>query len=119
MANTFICAYCNQKEDPAHWLNGADLAKRQTCLNCAYWLDLIPASPEAIIIAGNYYTLGPEDEPENRKGFAGFSFTIERTDGGIVHTTNLNHCGQIPSHFKDRLPDNARLIDGGWVSNGK
>ena len=64
-----------------------------------------------VIINNNIYTIGPKTNfPKSSKGFGGMFHTIKKNDGTIIQTDNLWHCGQIPAHFRARMPDTAVFV---------
>jgi len=74
-------------------------------------------------IDGNHYIVGKEDPNllNDQKGFGGRRFVIRWKSGPhrgkVIETTNLWHQGRIPERFRDKLPDNAEFVEGGfkWV----
>jgi hypothetical protein len=68
--------------------------------------------PGGLVIGGKHYRLGSEYEGSGAfKGHGGARFVIETADGTRVVTTNLWYQGEVPEHFRDRLPDNARFVE--------
>lgn len=99
-------------------------AEHGLCLSCGRWRELVGHRHmnASVRVNGQHYWIGeePTDEQLRRSpksfGFGGRPFRIEFTDealrirqDAIVYTRNLNHQGEIPAHFRDRLPDNAIL----------
>lgn len=71
------------------------------------------------ILNGQSYWIGdaPKDISDYRKrcdqkdlGMGGRGFEIEFLDGRKVTTVNLWGQGEIPTEFRDRLPDNVKAI---------
>jgi DNA-directed RNA polymerase subunit RPC12/RpoP len=79
-----------------------------------YWTGLL-ARPDALIIDGSLYFVGPEPTPAdlaaNPKlyGCYGTGFTIGHADGTETVTHNLGSCGAIP-HDDLRPVDNAAFL---------
>jgi hypothetical protein len=78
-----------------------------------YWTGML-SRPEALIIDGNLYFVGPEptaaDLAANPKlyGCYGTGFTIGHADGAQTLTHNLRSCGAIPADL--RPADNAAFL---------
>lgn len=77
------------------------------CHGCDHWLDHIKRTADRrIVVDGTHYLVGPVG------GFGGAKWVIEFFDptreGFTTH--QLWYQGTIPSHFRDRIPDNARFI---------
>jgi len=89
------------------------LRESGTCHSCHHWTEIISSNrSNRAIIDGTIYSILP-DEPNGHKGFLGFGgsrFEIEFKDGRTVVSHNLWYGGEIPHHFKHRLPDTARFI---------
>ena len=84
------------------------------CFTCEHWMRLAQGQgrPKVAIINGKHYMIGPEDA-SGMRGFGGQRFRILFKDGRSVTTTNLWHQGEIPEHFRERMPDNARWVERG------
>lgn len=92
------------------------MAAEDVCFSCAFWRNLLDAArerPEDVVrIDGRHYTIEP-DVPDARDagvlaGFGGERFWIVIGDRHVI-TCNLWAQGEIPQHFRERLPDNARF----------
>ena len=84
------------------------------CFNCCFWTEWMcrQNEPETARINGWHYRIGkemPPTYPSHLLGSAGRRFAIVFPDGRVVVTHNLWCQGQIPEHFRERLPDNARF----------
>jgi hypothetical protein len=91
------------------------LLEARLCFSCNYWLKLVDVKddPRTVRIDGGHYIILPDgDGPVGGlfQGFGGRRFTIEFFDGRQAVTNNLWNQGDIPEHFRVRLPDNARFI---------
>lgn len=94
--------------------DGPEMQERQLCFSCLFWHHRLEeqGKPEVFIARGHRYSIGPE-EPKTLlaiRGCAGARQRIRFFDGREVETTNLWHQGEIPAHFRERLPDNAEFI---------
>ena len=56
---------------------------------------------------GHHYQLASEGASQGERGFGGKVFEVRFFDGRVVVTHNLWHQGEVPAHFRARLPDNA------------
>ena len=81
--------------------------EKSICHICAHWLDHIKRTADKrIVVNGSHYLVGPVG------GFGGRKWIIEFLDSereGFT-TNQLWYQGKIPSHFRDRIPDNARFV---------
>jgi hypothetical protein len=81
--------------------------EQSTCSGCYFWLDHIKHTADRrIVVNGAHYLVGRVG------GFGGAKWVIEFIDPmreGFT-TNQLWYQGTIPSHFRDRIPDNARFI---------
>ena len=106
---TVTCCECGSQEELT-WdqdLN-ARFLKLKLCFTCNHWQDRITHyGPASVIIDGEHYMIGSEDDDYPSRGHGGQRFRIKFNDGREVVTTNLWHQGKIPEHYRDRLPDNA------------
>lgn len=82
------------------------------CFKVDFWNKTLDNS--AVIIDGNCYHIGPENQYSQDKsthefcGHCGEEFNIQFNDGRIILTHNLWHNGEIP---KERnIKDNAKFI---------
>lgn len=86
------------------------MKSRQMCFNCNFWTDYMGRT-DTIRIDGMHYVIAP-DTTSGMKGYGGHEFKIKRFDTeGVIVTHNLWHQGDIPAHFRDRLPDNAEFVE--------
>jgi hypothetical protein len=106
-----ICNECGAKDYPRLTCDADKLRERGVCFYCNCWIDRLPMRDEARVarIGGYHYVIGKEDPniPLRNRGSAGQKYVIHFFDGREVTTTNLWHQGEIPAHFRERLPDNA------------
>jgi len=82
-----------EQSSARHW---GEVLKRQEALD-----------PRLVIAAGHAYSIGSSDD--NPRGFGGQRWSIKFHDGRLVSTCSLWHMGEVPSEWRERLPDNAVL----------
>jgi hypothetical protein len=102
------CAECHTPYFSTTYYNGEALKAQHICFSCDFWREkLIIKDNESVFrINGEHYQLGGEG------GFGGRKFTIKRFDTEkVIETNKLWSQGEIPKHFRDRLPDNAEFIE--------
>ena len=111
---TVICSECGKEEKATFGGTvGKLMVEKCLCFECAFWTEKIEIfSNRHAIIDGKMFYI-KDDKPKEYKGFLGFGgrkFNIQFNDGQIITTRNMWHNGEIPDHFRDRLPDNAVFI---------
>jgi hypothetical protein len=110
----FFCVECGEALK-FEWTETieAEIRLRRLCFTCNHWQGHIE-KPGGIIVKGTHYRCGEETkrDPWNRafRGFGGSTFYIQMNNGTLLKSTNLWCQGNIPEHFKTRLPDNARFL---------
>lgn len=81
----------------------------------------VKTNPKACAIDGHVYQVG-EEHPYRAPellGFGGRQFFIARHDGTLIETRNLWYSGEIPSAWRERIPDNAEFVNGErWIQLG-
>jgi len=112
---TYRCAECGETVDGLEVDGDLALmmAAHNLCFQCAFWAEKVAIRDRADVVraGGQHYMIGeatPDMKPRH-KGYGGERFEVRFFDGRVVETDNLWHQGTIPSHFRDRLPDNATL----------
>jgi hypothetical protein len=105
----FACKECGKHYHSS--MTGAEL-REGLCFSCDFWMEKVDweNDPEerdrCVRIEGNHYHLS-----EGKfRGFGGRAFRIQFTNGRIVEHNNLWHQGDIPKHFQERLPNNAKFL---------
>jgi len=91
----------------------AKLTSNNVCFYCYFWMSKVDMknNPRVARIGGTHYYIDDDNpSPHAFKGFGGSTFRIKFDDGRMVITSNLWCQGDIPSKFKDMLPDNAVFI---------
>lgn len=90
------------------------LSDLQVCHNCSFWMARLKESGPNVVVANNIrYSIGREPGSGENKSFLGFGgakHEIEFKDGRVVISHNLWYNGEVPVHFRDRIPNNARFI---------
>lgn len=75
--------------------------------------DQTPDGRQTLRVDGVHYVVGHEElghnEPQFR-GFGGRKMVFELFDGTLIESTNIWCQGDIPTVYRDRLPDNARFV---------
>lgn len=88
---------------------------RGLCFDCDHWTRLFEkyAGGDAVVrVDGVHYVMGDEDAGRAMRGFGGRAFLIAFHNGRRVWSTNMWCQGDIPDHWRDRLPDNAAFVNG-------
>jgi hypothetical protein len=110
-----VCKECG-KEISYHYMEPAktQLRERGICFHCNCFYELLGKNGLVILREHDgrrhHYMTGGEGGPAKWKGFGGQKWIIQLADGKIIETTNLWHQGEIPAHFYDRFPINAKII---------
>jgi len=110
----YNCKECREEYDPNNHKGIKDL-----CFKCWFWIGHIREvySSMSVRVGGQHYRLSNPvmADPERAGlGHGGAKFLIEFEDGRVVETNNLWHQGEIPERFSDRLPTNAKFLEGAW-----
>lgn len=113
---SYKCKECG-KNEAAKYMEPtrSEMVKRSLCFKCNFWYEKtwIKDEPYVARIDGKHYQIGdplPPGTPKHCAGFGGSEFKIKFHDGRVVITSNLWHQGDIPDHFKERLPNNAEFV---------
>ena len=103
------CESCGEKGFNTSYMptTKSRMLEKGVCFTCLFWLDVIQ-DKSIIVIGGSAYSIGDG----TGDGMAGRKFDIERLAGDSFTTNDLWYRGAIPEIFKDRLPDNARFLNG-------
>lgn len=106
------CKECGKKIETT-FVHSESLKIMGLCNSCHRWGELCNRDrllKDCVRINGKHYIVGPEDDTRRQwRGYGGSKFRIRKFDGGEIVTTNLWHQGDIPDHFRERLPDNAEF----------
>jgi hypothetical protein len=104
------CREC-RKRHTLKWngLVNSVLHKAKLCFDCHFWVEKI-GMEGAVIVNHVHFHIGEEFEGVGFRGHGGRLFRVYFFTGHVQETSNLWCQGNVPEHFWDRLPDNARLI---------
>jgi hypothetical protein len=113
-----ICSDCG-KRDLLEWIPEVrvQLLELGICHSCLHWVDVLRDMcrilSRTFVAEGTAYTIG---RAYKGGGFGGSHFTVQWLDtdgeptGRVQETCNLWHRGPVPGHWRERLPDTARLL---------
>lgn len=89
-----------------------EMNRLSLCFTCLFWTEKLQYvnHPHVARIDGTQYVIGEEHQKYAPRGFGGLRFDIQFHDGRKVTTNNLWCNGDIPEHFRARLPDNAVFL---------
>lgn len=120
----FNCSWCSEPVQSTSYSApyGPRMEAEKLCFICVHW-DIESNRTDdyrRIIINGYCYGVGEKEPSRNSKGriqgemwgFGGRRFDIELFTGQRFTTHNLWGGGQIPERFRDKMPDNARFLNG-------
>ena len=69
-------------------------------------------NPRIVRAEGEQYYIGAKGKKQGTyKGYGGAKWRIEFKDGRVVETDNLWSNGTIPPAYRERMPDNAVLVN--------
>lgn len=110
----YTCRECQTIWNPAHYSNNQIAMghrARGLCSTCAFWDDAYRdyLDGKRVVVNANSYTIAREDATGLR-GHSGARFRIQYPDGRMIESTNVWHQGQIPIHWRDRMPDTAVFL---------
>ncbi|GGS41641.1 hypothetical protein GCM10010221_45610 [Streptomyces parvus] len=97
--------------------------KTGTCFTCEFWEEKVrwaangdeapalgrDAAAPVARVNGWHYIIKPMDRtsPPSTLGFGGALWTFRLHDGRTITSNDVMCQGEIPAHFRSRLPDNA------------
>lgn len=112
------CSMCRDEID--RWDEKRECFKDHgLCFGCNFWRERVDQVEETTaIIDGYWYAPGNRTEGKFR-GMAGRRFDIEYFDGRKCTCYDLWSGGDIPEHFREQLPDNARFRQAERVKVGE
>lgn len=111
------CRECGNPE-PSEYIDSTQkqIQERGLCFRCNFWTNMVAGlGPHSVIVEGRSYEIAP-DRPDilarggQGLGHGGAAFEIAFNDGRTVVSRNLWAQGEIPAHFRERMPDNARFV---------
>lgn len=106
------CVDCGQR-DLLGWEDRTreKLEATGLCFDCLHWAQARKAmagkSWKHFVSKGSFYTIGDTYEGG---GFGGTRWHVTWPCGHVEDTKNLWHGGDVPEHWRERLPDNAELV---------
>jgi len=104
------CNECNAENYITGYLSCEEktcMDDKGICFNCDFWtVKLRRRNP--VVIDGGFYV----PQSGNGPGMGGRRFDIKMPNGEEITTHNLSFCGDVPEHFRNRLPDNASFLNG-------
>lgn len=106
------CVVCGQLIE-SHYYGREELVAKNMCFGCNIWDKRIHelGQPNKMIVNGNFYTLAESNSTSPFKGFGGHRFLFLRLDNGeIVECSNVWSGGKVPKIWRDRFPDNAKIL---------
>lgn len=109
--HTYVCKECGRLVNLALYSHMADDVRRMeegsACMECLSWLNMLSNLPtDCFIINGQLVKALPASSDQaNRK----YILTINKK---IIVAKKIILCDEIPLRFKNRFPDNAKLISG-------
>ncbi|MCX4792550.1 hypothetical protein OG369_43015 [Streptomyces sp. NBC_01221] len=99
---------------------------KETCFDCRFWTEKIRWAADGDQMPGNYsqgpvpvarvngrhYVVKPMNTttPHQFLGFGGALWTFLFKDGREITSNDVMTQGEIPAHFRNRLPDNAVIV---------
>lgn len=87
------------------------MERHGACFDCSFWLDYVATVDDSThVIVNGYHHVACNELTGGMRGFGGRRFAIRFNDGRELVSTNLWEQGQVPEHFRDRLPDNAVFV---------
>lgn len=91
----------------------AQLIERNMCFSCSLWFDRIEACKENRVMIVNHqmYSIIDENEKGSFRGFGVARFHFMKYGIDYV-STNVWFGGNIPQHFRERIPNNAIIVRG-------
>ena len=112
------CTICGQMV-AAHYVEEVkkEIIEKNICFSCNIWTATIRAHnnksyhESSPIVNGTHYHISPDVTGAGFKGFGGSEFDVRFFDGRRTITHNMWCQGDVPKHFKDQLPDNAKFHD--------
>ena len=107
----YDCVCCGKHEE-ATYIGNEGMTEKKLCFSCNIWEARVgeASDPGVIIVDGYWYSdAGDVANPRHGQtlGFAGRRFRGTKFDGTRIDTNNMWGGGEIPVHFRDRIPDNA------------
>lgn len=111
------CSECSKEVEVGRFsepTNG-EMIKQELCFNCHFWTKRVEEfdNYHRFVANGTHYTIADEHSPSSFRGYGGARWVVTFYDGREVLTSNLWCQGDVPEHFRARLPDTA-TVESGW-----
>jgi hypothetical protein len=106
------CVVCGHMIE-SRYHNRASLVSKNMCFSCNLWDDRVKEllQPNKMVVDGYFYSLASESDTSPFKGFGGRRFVFQRlANGEIVNSTNVWGGGKVPKVWREKFPDNAKII---------
>lgn len=108
----YVCSKCGALEE---WHYSNEPLDPSTCFSCDHWNQIIQGEhPHGhFIIDGHSYIANSTGDNGTRRagmGYGGRRQIIRTFNGRTVITNDLWTQGEVPSQFRDVLPDNAEFV---------
>lgn len=113
------CSICGSENhmDPHSWepcMITRIMEEKHCCFSCAFWfekLEVFKNDPNWCIIGGYSYYINPIKVKRSYfMGMGGRVFYIEKFNGEKVVSNDTWCRGEVPSHFRELIKDNAKFI---------
>lgn len=111
------CNICGKEENPFEYNEevSSKMIQDGICHSCMFWqnqhlLDEERGAHRWAIIDGTHYVLADHNGDSFSSGSCGREHRIQFTDGYVVKCDNLWCQGNVPAHFRDIMPDNAKFV---------
>lgn len=103
-----MCGDCGKRE-LLHYVHRDQLIAKNLCFGCNFWDEVMKSIGKRTFVAGGRaYTIGRD----GGGGFGGCGYTVTFPDGDVRKGNSLWHRGEVPAHWRERLPDTATLVQG-------
>jgi hypothetical protein len=116
------CRECKTVFDTSRTSGGLALKERGLCFDCNFWTEKVDwaeagdlsSGRKVARVLGHHYIISPDQADLRSAGMGGRKCQVRFTSGphagAEITTRNLWFQGEIPDHFRDRLPDNAEFF---------
>lgn len=141
------CSECDRPREQDHRTHGHAIPRKDLCFACNFWMDHMEYDRQGgpgIVVEGIHYRYHKMENREahriglgtgNTLGFGGEHFYIRQWSGfsqkeidlarqygsvpieKFVESNNVWCQGEVPPHFRDRLPDNAEFLSRPTLEN--
>jgi hypothetical protein len=111
--DSITCKECGKEQNLVYSIEiNSELVNREECHSCNHFLSILRKRDQSdcFRINGIHYMAIAEQKQTTKayRGFGGRLFKIIPLDGRPAFISDNVWCqGEIPSHLRDRMPDNA------------